>query len=95
MNWNFKGNFMSYSATWGLLMTLLSSTLLCAQEIPNQVLPGTLDKTFEQNPTSQSTGKILIPAPGVQVVPTQAQTLQFNLNSVSISGNTAFHATEL
>ncbi len=86
---------MSYSATWGLLVTLLSSTLLCAQEIPNQVLPGTLDKTFEQNPTSQSTGKVVVPSPSVQVTPTLAGSTKFILNSVSIAGNTVFQTSEL
>ena len=64
-------------------------------KIPNQLLPGTLEKRFEQRSDALSTDKIIIPKPSDQLSSDKAELITFNLKSVTLTGNNIFHSGEL
>lgn len=71
------------------------ATIASAQEIPNQVLPGTIDKRFEVVPEALSSQNIIIPRPGSQMAPDKAERTTFTLRSVSLTGNSVFSEAAL
>ena len=78
---------------------LLSGAVLAqdksSPKIPNQLLPGTLEKRFEQRSNALSTDKIIIPKPSDQLSPDKAEKITFILKSVALTGNNIFHLDEL
>lgn len=92
---NYKMSLYKFSLAVGISLSGVLSGAVFAQEIPNQVMPGTLDKRFEKKQEALSTDKVIVPKPGQQMAPDLAEQTTFTLRSVSLSGNSVFSSSEL
>lgn len=57
--------FVSFS--FGALLGPVFAQEITKQKIPNQLLPGTLDKRFAKTPEALSTEMVIVPKPGHQM----------------------------
>ncbi|MBL4802218.1 MAG: ShlB/FhaC/HecB family hemolysin secretion/activation protein [Emcibacter sp.] len=77
--------FVSFS--FGALLGPVFAQEITKQKIPNQLLPGTLDKRFAKTPEALSTEMVIVPKPGHQMAPDLAKKTTFTLEAVDLTGN--------